>query len=113
VTGAPAGDLADPGDVYEGSPVAEGRLNYAEECQVVKYCHNPRMPGEPHCAGHAPPELHPIHTEQERPVSHKITVTVTDEAHAALVAAAKKDESVQDTIRRLLHRSLKLPKPGK
>ena len=55
----------------------------------------------------------PTHTEQEKHVSHKLTVTVTDEAHAALVAAAKKDESIQDTIRRLLHRSLKLPKPGK
>ena len=28
--------------------------NYAEECQVERTCHNPRLPSQPWCADHAP-----------------------------------------------------------
>ena len=41
-------------------------------------------------------------------VSRKLNTTITDETFAGLHLAAKKDETVNDTVRRILNKSLKI-----
>jgi hypothetical protein len=55
----------------------------------------------------------PTPTQKEKHVSYKLSTTISDEAKSALDAAAKDGETVNDTVRRILHKSLKLPRPGK
>ena len=51
-------------------------------------------------------------THEEKPVSHRLNATISDEAFAALTEARKDGETENEAVRRLLHKALKLPKPA-
>jgi hypothetical protein len=88
----PKADVVDPADEYEDNP-------YRHPNQVREAMGLTSVVPEP--------------THEEKQVTHKLTATISDEAYNALRDSAKDGETFNDTVRRVLHKALKLPKPTK